>query len=214
MSINPCFSFFTRVIKWAKENDDGICNRAEFILIVVQIIITLLLSVVSSIYVSKKNRNRQKCEISVDFTPSFLVKLVIGTFVISYLSTAYSVAISLLLILYFVQYLKIDVFSSSLTSQLLATLCFINSTILYVIDGRVSFILGVLGCFIVFVCSLGTRITVYQKIMDRGRESILMLFMIILTGLTIPVNIESIVPLVFKDFREGKGLFESLPFCS
>lgn len=150
----------------------------------------------------------------MEFTASFTIKLIIGSFVTSYLSTAYSVAISLLVALYFVQYLKIDVFSSSLTAQLLATLTFINSTLLYIVDGRVHALLGIMGCLIVFVFSLGTRITLYQKIMDMGKESILMLFMIILTGLTIPVNIESIVPLVIKDFREGRGVFDSLPFCS
>jgi len=142
----------------------------------------------STKYILAKNTGQKSKENQLELDLKSSIHIMVGSFFISMFGAAFSVAIALLFTLYLI-FIGISSFAAFSTSMFMACLCFTNSTILYLIDGRISLWMGIIGSVVIVASSVGTRMTIYQKLMDSGKESILMLFMLILITLAVPANL-------------------------
>lgn len=185
--VNPFFSLLTRLLTSSRSAESK-CDNTQFYVLGIYIAVIFFLAKRNTKYILTKNTGQKSTEnqLELDLKSSFHIML--GSFFISMLGAAFSVAIALLFTLYLI-FIGISSFAASSTSMFMACLCFTNSTILYLIDGRISLWMGIIGSIVIVASSVGTRMTIYQKMMDSGKESILMLFMLILITLAVPANL-------------------------
>jgi hypothetical protein len=185
--VNPFFSLLTRLLTSSRSAESK-CDNTQFYVLGIYIAVIFFLAKRNTKYILTKNTGQKSTEnqLELDLKSSFHIML--GSFFISMLGAAFSVAIALLFTLYLI-FIGISSFAASSTSMFMACLCFTNSTILYLIDGRISLWMGIIGSIVIVASSVGTRMTIYQKMMDSGKESILMLFMLILITLAVRANL-------------------------
>ena len=141
-----------------------------------------------------------------------IAKILIGSILISLFGAAFSIAIAMLFTLYFIS-MQMTPFTASSTSMFMTLVCFTNSTFLYVVDGKVQLKIGLIGCAVVILSVLGTRFTIYQKMMDMGKGSIMMLFIVILVAAAQPLNLWQVIPTTIDDHNTGKSIWAFKSFC-
>lgn len=148
----------------------------------------------------------------MNFNTKSIIKLLIGLFFVgligSFLSAGMAVLFTLTLI-----FSGLSPFVASPTALILTCMTSASSTFMYLLDGKINFILGGIGSAVILLFSVGTRVTLYKTLMKNGKESVIMLFIIILVGCAIPANVWKVLPAILKDFNDGKNIWIFKPFC-
>lgn len=107
-----------------------------------------------------------------------------------------------------------NAFAASSTSMFMSCICFANSSIQYIIEGKIQGNIGIAGSIVVVIFALGTRVWLYQRVLELGKSSVLMLFMVILIGMAIPANLSQVIPAVIKQHQEGKNIWAFKSLCN
>lgn len=141
-----------------------------------------------------------------------IIKMLLGAFAISLLGSGFSLSISTLFSIYLFK-VGVSPFVASPTSMFLSFLCYTSSTLLYILDGRIEFYSGLIGSIVIAITTVTTRIKIYQSVMDKGKASVLMLCMVILIGITIPINVWQVLPKIIQDYNAGKNIWEFQKMC-
>lgn len=152
------------------------------------LIIVLLMTIINGVRLVKRNQGIQKSHKNMKFSTKSIIKIVVGLFFVamvgSFLSAGMTVLFSLTLI-----FAGLSPFVASPTALILTCMTSASSTFLYLLDGKINFILGAAGSVIILLFSVGTRVTIYRRLMKNGKESVIMLFIIILVGCAVPANV-------------------------
>lgn len=185
-------------------SDMAICSCYLLFLIIIGAVTTLRL------YKRGKHIQNSKSEFRINF--SNLLKLQIGTFTIGFLGSSLGIARSLMFNIYLV-YMGMGPFVASPTSLLLTAITASSSSMLYIADQLVYLdaVLIIGGLILIF--TVGTRITIYEIIMRRGKESVPMLFIVIAIILAIPGVIYKLVPPILEDYKAGVDIWKIGDFC-
>lgn len=100
------------------------------------------------------------------------------------------------------------------TSLMMSAISSASSTFIYLLNKNIDLWFAVIGGSIILVVSVLTRATIYKRIMQLGRESILLLFMVILLVISIPANLYKVIPTVIEEKNDGKDIFRFKGFCA
>jgi hypothetical protein len=212
MLLNPALSFGVRIVNSNKTVVGGQCDPREYYILGAYILAIAILTVISCVVMFRRNQKRDIHGNQIVFDKKMIAKILIGSFLISLFGAAFSIAIAMLFTLYFIS-MQMTPFTASSTSMFMTLVCFANSTFLYIVDGKVQLKIGLIGCAVVILSVLGTRFTIYQKMMDMGKGSIMMLFMVILVAAAQPLNLWQVIPTIIDDHNAGKSIWTFKSFC-
>lgn len=141
-----------------------------------------------------------------------LLQLVIGIFLVSLVGSYISQGSTLVGI--FLVEMGMTPFVAGPTSLLMSAISSASSTLIYFLNNSIDLWFAVIGGSIIFATSVLTRATIYKKVMRMGKESVLLLFMVILLVISIPANLYKVIPTIIDEKNEGKNIFRFKGFCS
>lgn len=209
---NPALNFTLRALEKHSPKVEEECKPEEFYVMLGYLGVIILLTIASSWILRKKNIGVKSSETQAKLDTPAIFKMLFGSFIISLFGLGFSLAVAMLFSIYLFK-VGVNPFVASPTSMFLAFLCYTNSTLLYMLDGRIEFYSGLIGSVVIAITTLTTRITLYQSVMDKGKASILMLCMVILIGITIPVNLWQVLPKIIDDYNSGGNIWEFEKMC-
>lgn len=212
MALNPFLSFGVRMVNGNKTAVAGKCDSREFYVLGAYVLGIVVLTVISCVVMYRRNQNRDIHGNQIVLDKKMIARILIGSFLISLFGAAFSIAIAMLFTLYFIS-MQMTPFTASATSMFMTLVCFTNSTFLYIVDGKVQTKIGIIGSAVVILSVIGTRFTIYQKMMDLGKGSLMMLFMVILVALAQPLNLWQVIPTIIDDQNAGKNIWAFKSFC-
>jgi hypothetical protein len=170
-----------------------VCSTTDVIIVCSYLAIVAILTVVNSARMKSRAADMIESEKQLVLGGSNLIKILFGLFMVgmigSFLSAGMAVLFSLTLI-----FSGLSPFVASPTALIMTCMTSASSTFLYVLAGKIHFMGGLIGSAVILFCSMGTRLTIYKILMKSGKESVIMMFIIILVGMAIPVNIWKVVP--------------------
>lgn len=139
-------------------------------------------------------------------------KMMVGVFAVSLVGTYISTGSTLVGL--FLVYMGMTPFVSGPTSLIMSAMTSASSTFIYILNNQINFKFAIVGALVILLFSLGTKVTVYKRLMRNGKESVIMLFMLLLIVISIPANLYKVIPVIVSDYKKGENIFGFKGFCN
>jgi hypothetical protein len=111
-----------------------------------------------------------------------------GLFLVSLIGSFVSVGVVICFTLYLVN-VGMTPFVASPTAMFLTLLQSSSSSLMYMLNGKINYVLAGVGSLVILIFSMGTRLTIYKTVLKKGKGSVIMIYIIILIMVSIPANI-------------------------
>ena len=210
--LNPLLAFFRGTKAMESFIHNVYCTTEDILIIGIYIVVILVLSGFNCARMIKRSANIEDSEKQIKLTMSSITKYLGAVFVIGMMGSYISVGMSVLFTLNLLSF-GLSPFVSSPTALVLSALTSGSSSILYLLNGQLCFIYAVIGSAIIIVFSLGTRLTLYEVIMKSGKESVLLLCLVFMIGLSIPTNLAKILPGIIANAEKGINIWAFTSPC-
>ena len=187
------------------------CSKLDTWIFTSYFVVVLIITVINAVRLIKRNKTSIVNGKQISLEPKKLAVLIIGIMVIGCIGTyisAGSTLFGLLLI-----FTGLSPFVASPTSLIISAMSSASTTFIFFLNGQIDLKLGFVGSLIILACSLGTRVTIYNFMLKKGKESMLMMFIIILTLVSIPANLVKVIPEVISDYVNGKNVMAFSKVC-
>lgn len=212
--LNPTILFLRGNSKIKSLVGNQRCTSLDGILMLGYLLVLLLTVIFNSWRFKKYNKTFQIKENTrqLGLGMKQLLKLVSGIFLVSLVGSYISQGSTLVGI--FLVEIGMTSFVAGPTSLFMAALSTASNTLIYVLNGSIDLWLALIGGSIILVTSVLTRATIYKYIMRMGKESVLLLFTVLLLIVSIPANLYKVIPTIVQEVKEGKSIFRFEGFCS
>lgn len=210
--LNPVLSMLRGTDSFSSVIGCKRCSREDLAIVLIYLFIILIITFINKRRLSKRNKKIKKSNKQIKFTSSNINKLLISLFLIGFVGSFLSAGIAVMFTLALV-FLDLSPFIASPTALLLSCMTSGSATLLYFLNGQIDLLGGLVGGIVILMFTIGTRLTVYKRMMSMGRESILVLFIIILITISIPINVYKVLPEILEDKRNGKNIWEFESVC-
>ena len=191
------------------------CTQQDNHLLVGYFLLILISMFYTSHIVLERNRNRfvVNYEKSLPINKNKLVYNNFIIFLIGFIGT-YSAAGTTAFFTLNLVFMELNSFVASPTSLILSTMMNASSSILFWLSGSIYTDAIIFCGIIILTASVVTRITIYEKILRMGKESYLLLFMMIMKLTSVPLNIYKVLPQVLDERKGGKDIWEWKSLCT
>jgi uncharacterized membrane protein YfcA len=195
--LNPTLGLLRGTKSFKSIIDCKHCSKLDLIIVLSYLVIIIILTFINSNRMLKRSKSLKDSNKQIKITPKKLTTLLIGLFLIgfsgSYLSAGLAIMFTLTLV-----FLGLSPFIASPTALMLSCMTSGSATFLYLMNKEIDWLAGVLGSSVIVIFSIGTRLTLYKKMMNMGKESWIMLFIIILVSIAIPIGVGKVLPGILK----------------
>lgn len=211
-SLNPFLSILRGSKGMASPIGSSHCSATDLTIIFAYLLFVILITVINSRRILKKNKATKSSQKQIEFTPVTIVKMVIAFFLVglvgSYLGSGLSILFTLALI-----FAGLSPFVASPTALLLTCMMAGSNAVLFALNNSLSPKASLYGSIIILVVSMAIRLTLYEVMMKQGKESIILSFIISIVLISIPANLIKVLPEIWEERTNGVDIFAFKGIC-
>jgi len=183
------------------------CSKEDIGVIVISLAVLVWISLINTCRIMERNKRAIISKKQINFTFKAAVSIMVSSLVIGTLGSWLGVAVSTMSNLYLLN-LGLSPFVGGPTSLAIVFLTSGSSSMLFFLEGIVD-IPAFLMCSVIIVgISLVTRLTIYKVMMKSKKASIPVLFVLLITVVSIPGIVYKMLPPILENISEGISIFD------
>lgn len=183
------------------------CSMEDIAICSISFIILASVSYLNTKSIIQRNKRSAACSNQIKFNFKNTTGIIISSFIIGLLGSWLGVAASTMSNLYLLS-LGLNPFVGGPTSLAIVFLTSGSSSILFFLDGIIDIPTFVICSLIIIIVSIITRFTVYNMMVKAKKTSIPVLFVFIITVISVPGIVFKMLPPIIQDLREGVDIMK------
>lgn len=212
--VNPAIVFLRGNSKVKSILDNKKCTLGDLCILLGYLVFVIITTTLNSRRLIRYNKEIDliENEKQIRLDSAKLFKMMTGVFFVSLVGTYISTGSTLIGL--FLVYMGMTPFVAGPTSLIMSAMTSASSTFIYILNGQINFNFALVGALVILLFSLGTKVTVYKKLTRHGKESVIMLFMLLLIVISIPANLYKVIPVIVNDYKKGENILGFKGFCN
>lgn len=211
-SLNPALSMLRGTKSFKSIIHCKQCTKEDTTIVLIYLLLIVILTFINKRRLSERSKNISTSNKQIKFHQKNVNMMILSMFFIGFMGGFLSAGIAIMFSLTLI-FLGLSPFIASPTALMLSCMTSGSATLLYFLNGQVDAVSGILGSLVILIFSLGTRITLYKRMMKKGKESVLVLFIIILICISIPINVYKVLPKIIEQRNAGKNIWALGSIC-